>query len=354
MRVSWERSVGAAFLIALLAACAKVAPPPGGPVDLDPPRILGTTPADDSVGVGATEELRIVFSEGVDKRSVMRALRIVPPVDFRSSSWSGDTLRLVPEETWATDRPTIVWIGDNAEDSRGNRLASPVLLRFTVADSLPPGSIEGRAWVGREKSDEARLLIASFPAGTADSASAAEDDPESIALPDETGAFRLTGLAPGEHRVVGFLDTDADARAQSTNEIVAFAPETALIQADRTRVQIADFLVGTLDSTGTIAGDARADSGAIVVEARADSAETSADARAFLPSGGAFELRVPTGRAYFVSGFADADRDSALDEGENRAAFTERISLELTTERHGLVLDVRSAAVTKANSGEKP
>ncbi len=335
-----------------IVSCAKVAPPPGGPEDREPPQLALTIPAPDAAGVSPTQQVAIAFDKGIDKRSVMRALRVIPEIEFRESSWSGDTLRLLPEGTWPIDRPTIVWIGDAAEDARGNRLTEPILFRFTAADSLPPGEIQGRAWIGREKTIASRLLVAAFPAQSADSSSAAQDDPVALTVSSGEESFRLTGLAPGRYRVFGFLDEDADGRAGGKNEVVGAAREPVEITAETPIATVPDFLVGTLDSTGTIAGEARADSGAVVVEARSDSL-AAPDARAFLPSGGPFELRVATGRSYRVSGFADADRDSTRDEGERAMEHPDAVALDVTAERRGLLLDLRGPA-PPPSAGETP
>jgi hypothetical protein len=347
------RRIVAVAALTVAAACAKVGPPPGGPEDRTPPQLASTIPAADSAGVAPAQPVSIAFSESIDKRSVMRSLRVIPEVEFGEASWSGDTLRLAPEGRWPEDRPVQVWIGDAAEDSRGNRLEAPILFRFTTGDSLPPGEIAGRIWTGREKTATNRLLVAAFPAAALDSASASEDDPSALAIPGPDGTFRLGGLAPGDYRVVGFLDGDADARAGGTSEVVTAAPTTIALTGETPRAVLPDFLVGTLDSTGTIAGDARADSGAVIVEATSDSTR-AADARAILPSGGPFELKVPTGRAYRLVGFADADQDSTWDEGETRLVHPEPVSLELTAERKGFLIDLRTGAPKPAAPPETP
>ena len=47
-------------------------PPPGGPLDKTPPRVIDTVPADDSVRVGLDTPIRIRFSES-DGSQVGRA-----------------------------------------------------------------------------------------------------------------------------------------------------------------------------------------------------------------------------------------------------------------------------------------
>ena len=53
-------------------------PPPGGPLDKTPPRVIDTVPADDSVRVGLDTPIRIRFSEAMDRRSVERGVICFP------------------------------------------------------------------------------------------------------------------------------------------------------------------------------------------------------------------------------------------------------------------------------------
>ena len=220
----------AGALGAALAACAKVGPPPGGPEDKTAPAIVreAVHPPPGAAGVRGDSTVTIVFTESPDRRSVMRALAVFPAVDFRATSWRGDTLSLTPDPGWAANRNTLIRIGPSAHDPRGNTLAEPFVLRFTTKASADSGTIRGRVWAGRERGGSAHLLVFAAPADSTVSGSA----PAAVADAGTNGEFVLDGLDPGTAwRVSGLIDADGDARPGGRDEatgsaegVVKFAP----------------------------------------------------------------------------------------------------------------------------------
>lgn len=333
-----------------VTTCARVSPPPGGPEDRDPPRLALSVPADNEAAVSPVLEARLVFSEKTARRSVMKSLRVIPDIDLASTSWSADTLLLVPQGGWPRESTTILWVGPGAEDARGNPLGTPIIVRFTTRSAWGAGSITGRVAAGREATPETRLVVTAFPGAELDSTIVLEANPEAIVLPAADGVFRFTQIPAGTFRVVALLDRDGDARAGGRDETWAAAQEPVVVGNDSAAVVVPAFLVGTLDSAGTISGDVLVDSGAVVVEAHADSARASLAARSIRAGTGTFSIGVATGRVYFVSAFADADGDSSRGADESGVPLEEPVDLRLTSKRDGLRFDLRGESASKAPS----
>jgi hypothetical protein len=340
-RARWWILAGAC---AAAFSCARVAPPPGGPEDRDSPRILALVPAPDSSGVAPSSPILIVFSEGMDERSVMKGLRIIPQQDIRPE-WAEDTLRIVPDKDWPSDRPTILWTSDTARDARGNPLERPIILRFSTRPDSAGGTITGRVYPGKESKSAGRFLILPFPAAAFDSTSASEGDPLAIVEAEKDGAYRITKLAPGSYRVVGIFDRDGDARTGESGEAWGVTPDAVTVGAGETVAP--EFIVGTLDSLGTIHAEVLADSGSVVMEASEDSTQFVPAWKSVRDASGPISVKVPTGRDYFVRAFVDANRDSTWAADEKVQLHPELVSLRLTSEKTGLRFDLRAAAGVK-------
>lgn len=328
-----------------IAACAKVGPPPGGPEDRDAPTIVpdAVRPAPGAAGVGIDSTVFLVFSEPPDRRSVMRALAVFPPVDFRETSWRGDTLTLVPDPGWAPGRNTILRIGPTARDQRGNALAEPFVLRFTTKALADSGTIRGRVWAGRERTSASRVVVFATPADTAAGAS-----PAAVAEPDKEGAFTLEGVDTGATwRVTALIDADGDAHAGGRGEATGDAAEIVSFAPDTREATVPDFLVGTLDSIGHIRGQVAADSGVTVFVVAQDVVSAATAKAGPLPGGGAYSLDVPTGTRYRVTAFVDVDGNGERDEAEPSAEGTEELRLDLASERTGINFDLKKASVPK-------
>jgi len=339
-------------LLAIAAACARMGDPPGGPEDLEPLAILGSVPEQDAAGVAADATVTIRFGENPDRRSVMRALTVLPPADFRETAWTDTSLTLVPEGGWALDRNTIVRIARSARDRRGNALREPFALRFTTKAVGDSGVVAGRAWTGREVTTSYTLAVVAYAVEGDSVPDPAAGWPAALDDAPRDGSYRLTGLDTDRRwLVVGVANRDEDPRPGASGEVWGAAAE--LVQfGDSARVTVPDFLVGTLDSLGTITGEVLADSAApaIVVAEAAGIRELDS-----VPGGGTFELTVPTGLAYRVGAFLDLDGDELRGETEPGVDLGEEIALTLTARREGLKLDLTGLGADEVGGeGEDP
>jgi hypothetical protein len=334
------RALASLLLVAAAISCAKVAPPPGGEIDREAPTILASSPPSGAHAVAPDSAFTVTFSEPPDRRSVMRALTVIPAVDFAESSWEESSLRLVPEEGWAADRPTLIVISGRAKDRRDNEMGSAFRSRFTTKASPDSGTVAGKVWSGREVPGGTSLTMAAFEASEVDSLDPVRQDPWALAEAKGGGDFRLVGLDTGRrYHVVAMVDRDGDQRPASSGEPWEESPEMAVfLSPDEREVRLPDFLLGTLDSLGAISGEVRADSFAVaVVRAVGDA---GAAATEVLRAGGKFELEVPTGDTYRVAAFLDTDADTLAGEGEPLVEHEEPVPLLLTAQQSGIRFDL--------------
>lgn len=136
-----------AFLIALAGAvaCAKVAPPPGGPADETPPTLAEASPGSLQTRVDPTAPLRWVFSEKIDRRAFRSALTVVPPVALDGPRVDGTTVEMRPRTAWPPDTLVVWTLGPDLRDKHGVRTGSTRSGAFTTSDSVPAGVIRGTA-----------------------------------------------------------------------------------------------------------------------------------------------------------------------------------------------------------------
>jgi Bacterial Ig-like domain len=336
--------------LALLASCAKVGAPPGGPEDKTAPTILAgdVRPPQNAAGVAPDSVVSIVFSENPDHRSVMRALAVFPRVYFRRSAWHGDTLSLAPDSGWARNRNTIIRIGPTARDRRNNPLQQAFVLRFTTKAVADSGTIQGHVWAGKERTASAQLVVFASPADT----SAGPGVPATIADADKDGNYTLEGLDTGASwRVSGLIDVDGDARPGAVGEVTGTSPEVVSFASGTREAKATDFLVGSLDSLGHVTGEVKADSGSTVIVVARDVVTGEERLSAPVKGSGSYSVTVPTGAHYRMSAFVDVDGNGKHDEGEPVTELAEEVRLELTAERDGISFDLRSPPQQPAKEG---
>lgn len=234
-------------LLPLLAgACANPRPPPGGPPDATPPRVVHTTPAADSVGVGSDTRIRIGFSESMNRRSVIRAIFISPRFstdpDFR---WRGRELEIRPREGLREDRTYVVSVGAGSSDESSNRMEATYSFAFSTGDRLSRGEIHGNVELNTGK--RGQVYVWAFDlTGTGDP-DPAKDPPAYVTQPGDDGSYRFVRLGAGRYRVFAFQDGDRD-QVYNPGEPIAVPPGDVPLGSGDGRVQLSLLKMAVRDS----------------------------------------------------------------------------------------------------------
>ena len=229
-----------------LIACARQMPPPGGPLDKTPPRVVDTVPADDSVRVGLDTPIRIRFSEAMDRRSVERALFISPQgaeaFDFK---WRGDVLEVRLPDGLQADRTYLVTVGQESADEWRNRMRASHSFGFATGDRLNCGELNGR--VLKSKEERGQVFVWAYDLSVVTAPDPGRDRPTYVTQPDETGHFVLPRLGSGNYRMFAFGDQNND-RTYSSGDLLALPPGDVVL-TDEGRVRLGDLKLAVRDTS---------------------------------------------------------------------------------------------------------
>jgi hypothetical protein len=206
---------------AALLSCARMEPPPGGPPDAMPPRLIAARP--DSLAVlrafrGVAEfQFDEVISEGgtpnrgegtggLEKLVILSPSTRVPEV-----SWKRSRITVQPQEGWRPNRVYRVELLPGVTDLRNNRSENGAVLTFTTGAPKPTNTLQGQIvdW-GTSRPAGTALVIATLL-------------PDSLpyrGVTDSSGRFSLGPLPTGDYLVTGVLDENHDQR-QDTREAYA-------------------------------------------------------------------------------------------------------------------------------------
>ena len=205
----------AAAALAVLAAvgCARIEPPPGGPPDVAPPRLIATRP--DSFarlpGFKGDVEFRFdeVISEGgspnqgtgtgdLEKLVILSPTSRVPEVTWRRSR-----ITVQPDEGWRPDRVYRVELLPGATDLRRNRSTGGTVLTFTTGAPLPTTTLEATVvdWTTSRPVPGALVEAVLLP-----------DSLPYRGIADSSGHLKLGPLPDGEYLVRGVLDQNHNLR----------------------------------------------------------------------------------------------------------------------------------------------
>lgn len=328
------------LVLIALAGCARKGPPTGGPPDIEPPRLIGSSPDSGAAGIPRRAVLSLSFSEGMEPRTTGEAISIVPPVEFRQRRWSGNTVTLVPDDSLEENRTYTLFLGSGARDRHGNPLAVAPTVVFTTADSLAPGTIDGRL--------EARGFSApgtyvwGYRAGRAPDSTARDFD--AIGIADADGVFRMVGLpVPGRYQLWMFADLNGNRSFEPDADILAPTDTTFALEPGRLAAR--GFVVTVLNPRapgrvrGTVLDSLGIEGGSLAVVAVAQN-----DSLTFIPGTvddrNAFDLQLPAG-GWRLRAWRDLDRNRVWEPEREPASNPHPVTVTAATDIVGVTLVLR-------------
>ena len=266
-------------------SCARIEPPPGGPPDVTPPRLVAIRPDSFSQIPNFKGEVEFQFDQVVSEGSspnqgtgsgdLEKLIILSPTTRVPHVSWRRDRITVKPDEGWRPNRVYRVELLPGVTDLRRNQMKQGAVLTFTTGAELPKTTIDGTVvdWTTSRPAPqalvEALLLKDSLPYR---------------GLADSSGHFSLGPLPNGEYLVRGVIDQNhnnvADPREPfdsvrlapgktSAGELWAFVHDTTPPRIQE--VAVADSVSATVSLTQTLDPRLRLKSDAVTVRVLPDS-----------------------------------------------------------------------------------
>jgi hypothetical protein len=193
------------LVTALVAACANLGDPPGGPPDTTPPHIVSVRPESGAVVVGWKDDAVIQFNEVIDEMPGKLANQVLlsPVAGDVQVSWGRTKIRVKPKEGWKPGRVYRLQLLPGIVDLRRNRSDSGRVVLFSTGPAIGDATLAGTAlqWV-EQRALPGALIEAAVP-------------PDSVGtrtLADSSGQFRLAGLRPGRYVAYAAADQNGNRR----------------------------------------------------------------------------------------------------------------------------------------------
>ncbi len=189
------------MMILLISNCANQQPPPGGPKDTEPPEVLDVYPKNGTLNF-RDNHFEIVFSEYVEKLSLLNALFISPEINNLEYDWTGTKVEITFDDTLDENSTYTVSIGSGIKDlNNQNPMEKAVNFSFSTGSKIDIGMIKGNVY----DPDLTGTMI--FAYHKIDSFSnPLFEKAKNITQVGENGEYQLLGLKNGEYRVFAIKD----------------------------------------------------------------------------------------------------------------------------------------------------
>lgn len=207
----------------LLAACAQVRDPQGGPKDLTPPRLSAAEPAWGGTGFSG-QRIVLHFDERITLDRPRERIIVSPPpeVDPEYRVIGGTSVEILFRSPLRPNTTYAIAVGEAVVDLAEGNPAAPITYAFSTGAVLDSLALRGTV---REALTDAPVkdALVMLRADTVPD-SLRTTRPAYITRSDPQGAFMLGNVAPGRYAVSALLDRNGNFRFDLPDEQVAFAP----------------------------------------------------------------------------------------------------------------------------------
>ena len=216
----------------MLAACANIGTPDGGPYDEDPPRVVNTSPKQGATHVKHSKVI-LEFDENIKLENAYEKVVISPPqVNMAEISASGKRITVELQDTLLPDRTYTIDFADAIQDNNEGNPMGDYAFTFATGEQLDTFQVSGYVLNAEDLEPIKGMLVGLYTLGDS---SVTDDLPDSvfrttpferISRTDSRGHFVVKGLNPDlYYRAFALSDADGDYMFSQKSERIAFSHE---------------------------------------------------------------------------------------------------------------------------------
>jgi len=223
---------------AMLAACASIGRPEGGPRDMEPPVMVRSTPAPGALNVDRGR-LAVFFNENVSIEDAANKVVVSPPQrqqpivmanGRRVSVELRDTL--IPGTTYTID------FADAIRDLNEGNILDGFALDFSTGDTLDTLAISGMVFEARNLEPAQGMLVGVYRDEDMADTTLTTVPMMRVTKTNQLGRFTVRNLKPGSYRIFAINDLNRDFHWDRSEDIafydVALRPSTEAVTVNDT------------------------------------------------------------------------------------------------------------------------
>lgn len=233
----------AVVLAAVMAACASIGHPEGGPRDTEPPVFVKSNPMPGGVNV-TEQKIEIFFDENIKVEDVMNKV-VVSPAQKTTPQVVANGKRLAvelkdslqPETTYTID------FSDAIADLNEGNIVDGFALEFSTGESIDTLRISGMLFEARTLEPAQGIMVGCY--SNLDDSALTTIPMQRIAKTNQYGQFTIRGLKAGNYRVFAINDVNRDYMWDRSEDVAFF---DSIVSPTVQSIEVVDTL---LNSAGT-------------------------------------------------------------------------------------------------------
>ena len=258
-RKTYKDILGVILVFTLIAGCAKVSTPSGGPRDRTPPEVVGSEPAN-----GATfykdNKFEITFNEYVTLQNINEKLIVSPPMENRPLvSLKGKSVVVEYEDELRENTTYTFNFQDAVRDLNEGNVYENLRFVFSTGPVIDSLTVTGNilnAYV-LDIPENALVMLYSNLEDTAFRKSI----PDYLSMVDQTGYFRIENVRPGTYNLFGLKETDNSKNFNILEEEIAFLDKPVTITSQENYLPVEEDTIKVIAEPGKKAPEKPAPAG---------------------------------------------------------------------------------------------
>lgn len=223
----------ALLVIMLLARCANIVPPVGGPKDETPPQVVEEKSTPNKQTNFQKQRIELTFDEFVVLEDVFNQVVVSPPLQYRPTlSLKGKTLR-IDFDSRDTLRENVTYtinFGEAVKDLTEKNPADNLRFVFSTGPILDSLTLSGRL-VTAEKGESMKGALFMLYDNLEDSV-VRTLRPFYFARTDTAGRFRIENIRAGTFKGFALKDENLNYKFDQANELIGFPDSLIVVSAD--------------------------------------------------------------------------------------------------------------------------
>ena len=222
---SWKAGSIIIFCLFMLTvfSCARMGNPDGGWYDEEPPRILGTSPADGSNDVNS-KKVTILFNEFITLNNPTEKVVVSPPqLETPEIKVSGKHITIELQDKLKENTTYTIDFSDAiADNNEGNPLGN-YTYSFSTGNTIDTMEVAGYVLEAQNLEPVKGILVGLY--SNLNDTAFQRQPMLRVARTDGSGRFIIKGVAKGDYRIYALQDVDGNYRFNQQSEKLAFTPE---------------------------------------------------------------------------------------------------------------------------------
>ncbi|MBX2895458.1 MAG: Ig-like domain-containing protein [Cyclobacteriaceae bacterium] len=220
-------------LIAILAGCASVTSPTGGPKDDTPPELINAYPANNQKNFNG-KEIELTFSEMIKLKDPKEEILITPsPGKDTKFLVKKNKLVIEPEFPWQENTTYSLNFRDGVQDLNEGNPAENLRLAFSTGPIIDSLSISGAVKETFSEKTPEKITVALYQQ---DTFNIFNHMPTYFTKSNKEGKFVIPNLKSGKYYVYAFDDKNKNLKVDSKTEKFAFKVDPILVNQNKDSV----------------------------------------------------------------------------------------------------------------------